>query len=396
MKKVFNRIDIGLFFFSIYCFFGVIINTNISDHSNLRLVINIFRSLSLIGLLFDYFYKKRNSLINQPLKSSLPYLVFLLFAGIIFIHSNSQQLLILSVFILWSTTYQFKTIIRKHKNVILFACLCVVLLAVSGIIPNEINYRSGSNSPRYLLGFIAPTILPAYLMFAILGETYLANFKMNKIKICIYLLICISLSYITGTRLDIFISIMFLFLNLIFATLCKLSFVKKLFNSNMILGLFFLVPIIAIGFNFTMIYLYQFNVQPFINFANILSGRVQYTISALQLVKPGLLGNNIVWEDYNIILDSSYFKYLLEYGIIGFIILVIYYYFLIDKAVKYLDYSILFIFTFILVESIFEPFILDYNYQLFILYISCKVFNVYDWRGSFEKSTISGSGYSYI
>lgn len=387
MKKV-SKIKIELQFlpFIIYAFLGVLINTSLSNINFARQIINIIRILCVFFLILDFFRIRKENFFKINSINFCAYLIFFIFASLIFLFSNSQQLLLLSFFLLFASNYDLKKILKYHKNTVLFTLLFVFLFSFIGVFENYIVYRNNSNIPRFTFGFIAPTLLPAYFMFVVLEESYINDFKISKRKLFIYGLISIFLYVFTGTRFDFMLTLLVLILNILLPPLNMLKCNKRLVKRKKTFKCFYFIPLIAVIINVSMIYLFVKGNPLMIKIADLLSNRIQYTIKALSLVKPTVFGVNVNWQDFNVILDSSYFKYLLEYGVLGFIILIVLYYLLIFKGVQNKDFFILIIISLLALESIFEPFALDYNYQLFILYATTQIKKI---RGENNAETFS-------
>ncbi len=367
-KTILNKISIIAFL--CYCFLGVVINSTYAENNFYRLLINIFRGTIFVILFLDsivnHFYLEN--------KIKMVNIISLLIGIVNFVVTHNYKILIFSLFLLWSQYYSLKELMNKSKNVFYVAIIFVVVSSIIGIIPNYTNQRNNSDSIRWCLGFIAPTLLPAYFMFAILMDCYVNEFELGYIKIILYLLILSAIYLATGTRFDCIISLIVLILSMIL-TMRKKSgsksnkLIKNNFINNVRAKILCLLPIMCFIFELILILGYKNDINFFRIIADHLSGRIQYTIKVTDTHSLLLFGENVTWASEGIILDSSYFKCLYENGIIAFLFIMFFYILLLRNAIKKGDKAMLLIVSIILFESIFEPFLFDYNYNLFPLYL---------------------------
>ncbi len=366
-KTLLNKLSLVAFYG--YCFLGVLINSTYADIPLFRRIINIFRILSFLFLIAD-------TIINRiliPTKISKMSLLCLLVGGMNFVASHNYKLLLLALFLCWSKYYPLKELMKKAKNIYFIAIIFIVISSLLGIIPMYTNQRYNSVSIRYALGFIAPTLLPAYFMFALLMDCYVHDFCFGKVKIMAYSLFLFIIYVITDTRFDCALCLFILLLTIVFRVLKKPGFsIKNLLSgqnsSHFSYKIISLLPVLCFAIGILLVVGYQQGISLFQTIADHLSGRIQYTIHAMENHSFTLLGESITWSEEGIILDSSYFKCLFEQGIVGFLFVMVYYFITLEKALENKDKYLFLILTIILFESIFEPFLYDYNYNLFTLF----------------------------
>ncbi len=366
-KTLLNKLSLTAFYS--YCFLGVLINSTYADIPVFRRIINIFRVACFLFLIAD-------AVVNYfsiPTKVNILSLLCLLVGGMNFVACHNYKLLLLALFLCWSKYYPLKELMNKAKTIYFIAIVFIIASSLLGIIPMYTNQRYNSSSIRYALGFIAPTLLPAYFMFALLMDCYVHNFCFGKVKIVAYFLSLFVVYVLTDTRFDCMIAFGVLLLATFISLLKKSGYsIKKLFfnddSSHFYYKIISFLPVLCFAIGVLLVVGYQQGISLFRTIADHLSGRIQYTIQALSNHSFTLFGESIVWSDEGIILDSSYFKCLFEQGYIGFLFVMVYYFLTLEKCLKNHDKYLFLILSIILIESIFEPFLYDYNYNLFTLF----------------------------
>ena len=104
-----------------------------------------------------------------------------------------------------------------------------------------------------------------------------------------------------------------------------------------------------------------------------LSGRLQLGQNAFQKYGVPLFGQKITWVGYGMgavageynYVDCSYMQTMIQYGLIALIIIIAMYTFMMYMAVRLKDYYLQTVLVFILLLSVTEPRLLDFNFNVF-------------------------------
>lgn len=349
--------------FFIYGLLGVFINSYIVETDMARLVVNILRILVLSFL----FYDATQKFIYKNKELTFGFFVAFILSLLIFAFSKNYQLIFFVFFIYWVSSCKKKAVIQTAIISHLVGIFIVIILATLGVIKNIEVTRYMETSVRYGLGFIAPALASGYLLHVLLAEMVLYRFKLKTSHFIFYAVFNLLLFYLTDTRFETIIIFGLLLISFIFKYVKTSGITNFIKNHKKISFLFVVSPIIFFGLNVLLLIGYKANISLFVTLADKMSSRVQYTISAFRLTGLSLFGKNVDFAANGIVLDSSYFKVLLEYGIAGLVILFYCYCKLINKAIKRRNLA-LFVATMVIVlENIFSPFALDYNYNIIIL-----------------------------
>lgn len=388
-KRKINEI-IGMLCFFIYGILAVFINSYIVETEVARMVVNIIRILLIFYLLFDSinldFYKRR--------EYNIAYLLIVVASLIIFAVSKRYQLLFFCVFIFWCSKKTMSDIFIVSIISRIIGVLIVMSLAWSGAITNIEVTRYMQTNVRYGMGFIAPALASGYLLHTLLALIVLRKFKLNVFEYVFYAVFNLALFFLTDTRFETIIIFGLLLVSFVCSHI-KMSKIILFFREHQLVKLLFvLLPIIFLLANVLILLGYRQNISLFVTLANKMSSRVQYTISAYELSGLTLFGNSINVNDYNIVLDSSYFKSLLETGIVGLCIMLYCYYNLINRSFRTRNMALLFVVVVILLENVFSPFSMDYNYNIIVL----LSLSVYRRKGlkSYAKRKLSRHSCSYL
>lgn len=241
------------------------------------------------------------------------------------IYLNSPRILLFILAILAS----YKVPIDKVLKIYLFSnfvpLLFVILSSVIGIIPNDISIVHDGNK-AYSLGFVYYSLSSYYVFFGIITLLYTRSIKKcqkyNWIVFALATLVLLAFNEITDVRLVSILSIPFIIAVAVFDKKGVIK-IKDNFFSNCIAILSFPIGL------FLTLYL-SFNVykQSWITALNIfLNYRWSFNKMALDKYTINLFGNNVEMntasETYFFI-DSGYLYNLLRYGLLLFLIVLIF------------------------------------------------------------------------
>ncbi len=373
--------------FAVYNILGTLINSYYARIDTIRLLIDCLR----IAIFFVFALDVLDKMMRKRVKLSNAFYIFAICSVLVFLKSKRYNLIFMIIFATWAGSFDFKRILKIGIRFRFVGIFIVIASALCGIIQNDIVMRMGSDTIRFSLGFIAPSLCLAYILNIIIAEIVVSNLKLEWRKVIFYAVLVLILYFITDARLDALICL-FMLLCAVLAKILKGNSVK-FFGNKFLNAILLLVPLIAFLLNTLLLYGFKAEIPLFVKLASYLSRRVEYTLEAYELAGVNLFGSDLNWQKYDIILDSSYFKLLLEYGIVSLLLIIYGYCVIIKKTVINKNFPLLFSIVLILGEAIFEPFLFDYNYNfLILLFGSIFIKNLKQPGGKsvFEKSC-SGS-----
>lgn len=239
-------------------------------------------------------------------------LLFILLCLLLTIYSslyNPSNLLLILLILFTSRNIDIKHISYISVIVITVMFLVIILLSQFDIILNDISYRGSIK--RYSLGFIGRTYA-SYFVLAILAYYGISAYpKYNKYILFIILLLNIYIYVMTNTRNSFYLSLIlicYLFVN-------RNSF-KSLISSISI----FVFPA-CIGLMYVLSFIYDSSNPILVKINDFMSYRLAYAHDVLLNNRITFFGSQIDWTQSKIV-DCSYIRILLDYGIIGFIVII--------------------------------------------------------------------------
>lgn len=333
-----------------------------------------FLVFSLILLFFNYIYY--NTYISIDLKYIFIAAIYLIISFVSFRKSHEIQLLLTPLFILGAKDISLKKILKTFiiTNSIILGI--TVLLFLGGIIPESTAMRNGII--RHSFGFSWPTDLASMLFYLLCADLYLC-LKNNRSLISRWIVYLI-LGYVTFKLSDARLgsTMIFLLLPLSYA-LKKIDIKKKhvLFYKLMPLSLV-ICMILSIGIVNYYTNNPLSNISVFLN--DLSSNRLYLTDLAVQRFGYTLWGQ---YNDTGVLrsllhlqgfyVDSSYYMFFTNYGIILFIIVAIAFYCFNKRLVKNKNYILSIFLALAAIMGIFESHFYFFQYDIFILALFSKI-----------------------
>lgn len=337
------------FTFALYCFISMV-------------DLNSINSLRNILLQIIYFFKEH-----------LILLFSITLAGLIFISSRNKAPFFL-VILLW-TCGQFD--INKIINIFLYTnavgMFTTVFAQNLNIIP-DITIMRENGITRYSMGYIYPLEFMVHYLFLVLLYVYLKNERYNYKDFLLINFINVLLFKITDARTSFIIITIFSFIALIVKHI-SIDWFKKLFKVNYLYCIVFIIAISSIVLSI----FYNPNIDALNKLNQLMSGRLLLANKAFNEYGFTLFGESIKWigsgtnaigtvllSDYNFV-DCSYMKNSFDYGIIFLIFTLIVYCVILKK--QYNEKKIIGIIAIlaVLVVSVLEPRLVQYEINAFIL-----------------------------
>ena len=367
MTKVFKfvyedkRKDITFSLVGIYCAIGIMLSSSISfAHS--KLIFNLVQLL-IAGILTVYILL---DLILKRQKVSCVFVILGVYCVLNLIISRSTQLLAIFILVYSLKTYNFKELMAFLLKFVLITFAIIITLSLFKVLPDDVHMRE--DALRHTLGFECSTLSQSIFMFVILSSLYVYQSDIKLELLITEFIISSLLYYLTNSRTGFYLSILIILIALI-VKYVKPKFVKlKSFLSTKIVRYILCsIPILITLVCFAIALCYNSEIEFMSKLDKMLSGRLTFSHNALEEHKINLFGQQIDWfRGGNYIgIDCSYLFVFYKYGIIGAIIIFAFYAKGINYSLKNKDLLLFLCLMVCMVDSIVEPYIDDYKYNLF-------------------------------
>ena len=234
---------------------------------------------------------------------------------------------------------------NRTIGIVLFIHILIYLLQM--LLGNVTVSPDWSGRTRYLLGFISPNISGIYVLWWIVGKTYLSNFNLKKV-LFYFVIICVFY-YLNRCRSMLYCAIILLIISFCINKNIGTEIIK-FFAKNIII---IMTLSILISIN-----LYNMGFEPIIRLDEIFSNRIFFSAQAINENGYTLVGQKINQSivrigNYTgkIVMDVTYTALLYRYGIIYLIYLILLSRY-ITKCNSIYEYSLLIIYgIFALLET---------------------------------------------
>lgn len=286
-----------------------------------------------------------------------------------YVQDKTVSLFILFAFIFSTRNVIFKDILKISFLIEAAVLSITVILSVKGIIPNNI-WDMGVRQ-RYDLGFTYCTFSSHLLLFITMVYCCIRK-RIRFVEMLILFLLNVSLFLYTDTRLDLCIVLIYLL-----AFYGWTLFSKTIHNNFFSVVLFQYSGVLIAFVSVIAQYFYDPNIKWYRVFNELLSDRLNLGHNAIVEYGIRLFGQQIRWVGqgslknnpmltYNYV-DCSFLKYLLNYGIVFELCLLIALVYIGKKAIERNEHalciSLLFLYIFAMVDAelcvlAFHPFLL--------------------------------------
>jgi hypothetical protein len=279
----------------------------------------------------------------------------------------------------------FKQIISWFLYLSVVCLLLTISFSLVGIIPNLIYY-SPSRPTRYALGMAYATYAATIYLYIVLAYCYL---RFGSLKVYDYVAIIFIdwvIMLLTNTRLD-FYAVFILIIAMEFAQ--QASRGKRV--SQICSSFFWMATPILSVLTICASYFYDSSNHILYKLNTLFSGRLMYGHMAFQRYNVNFLGRKIVehsysgfkghsfqnspWEHLGIsyfFVDSSYVRMLLLWGCIAFIIVVVSMTIIAIRSTANRSYALAAIMMIVAINCMFEPYIIYFVYNPFLLALFAK------------------------
>ena len=321
----------------------------------------------------------------------IPCIIVLLIIMRVSDNSKTINILALILFIYGARNMSFERIAKITVLIDFLILFLVIISSKLGIIQNYISYSFGRQ--REYLGFLYALTPLSIFANAVLLETYINRKKIPIYRIGLYGLIAFALFRATNSRLNFIITIIALFVSL-FDRIIKND---KLIG-NIISKVFMCVsfPVCAV----ISVYLsYTYTGTGWTAVLNSLLGsRIRLAHNALMQYGITLFGNEIEWSgwglnslgevssiEYNYV-DNSYVQMLVQYGIIVFVLVLLFFSLLQVFLCRKNEYFLSMILTIIAFHGLIDDSIFGLAYNTFWLAFSLVISKEYKTFKVLRKS----------
>lgn len=329
--------------------------------------------ISYIILIFIYIIQSKKYRIMDLVK-----IVSVIIISIIsWFVSKNATFMILFAFIFAEKNIEFKKIVKFDFKLKLFYLLIVVFLFCLGFTDNYSVYRDGML--RNSMGFSHPNKFGAYIFSLYTEFMYLYFNKDRKIlNITVTLVSTVVISYFCDSRSSA-ICVLILYLMLV---LLKKNDYKLL--GNKIIKKILIYSFVAFSLiSIILGYIYNSNIEILRSLNSAFSGRLSYTHIFLDEYNINLFGNELYLVSNRmaieqgiqaLILDNSYVRILLQYGLLSFVMFAYLYVSSMKNSIKQKEYIICIILYVYLIRGLADNIMFTFNTNIFLLYFSSVIF----------------------
>lgn len=279
--------------------------------------------------------------------------------------SRHTFMLSFAVFFCAFTTMDFKKALKRYLIILSITLGLVVVLSLFNIIEMG-GAERGAGISRINFGFKTATLPNTIFFFICLGFIYLKKQKTPWLVLLLFIIITSLLYYFTNTRTGFFLTI----------ALCVGCATDKLFNlqkvfkkmtgSKFWLVLFVSLPILFLALDFGLIKYYSTLNEMAFTLNRFFSTRLSLSLNLIQKEGFSLFGKNIPshidGEYYQS--DICYIYYGINYGLVSLFLTLLLESLCLYRAFKTKDMWLCIAMVFVLLDGVFEPYLLDIKYQI--------------------------------
>lgn len=301
--------------------------------------------------------------------------------------SETSTIAILLLFIISAKNIKFDSIVKYDLYLKIIFGLIIITLYFKGATTNYIMYRS-DGTIRSSMGFSHPNAFGTYV-FSLGADIFYIN--RNKFKIrhfILFALLAVIVDYFSDSRT----SVISLIIMIVAGILFKLNG-EKVMKNKLICKI---IPSIFIIFTvLSLILCYFYKVEnPFAyRLDELFSGRIRLAVDFLENYNITLFGNKIeIVNTYYAsltgvrakVLDNAYIKFLLQYGIVTYLVFALFVYSALQRAIYKKDYIYIVIFCIYIFMGLMSNILYQLYGNVFLLYFSKVVY----FKKSYNKKLI--------
>ena len=369
---------------SIYVIFSVYLITILLQNTStyalesvFEITIKVVRYLCYICFILKTFLDWKNGKNNIN--------ILIIFIGvlslIVYYFSKDKNLLILTILLCALRNTDKEKLIEIGMKTYVIVFFSVIIGSLFNLIPDWI-YIQRQTTARHSLGFIYPTITSAFYLTLTMMYIYTRKNKIKVYEIFILEMVNVFIYKYTDGRTSFLLTTIVLFIMLIKKIRIINIFLYSKFSKNILKGLCYILPALAMIFILVFTYLYSID-NSIANSANrILSNRLDLNAQAFNNYKITLFGQDISWKGwggvghdpdidlenytYNFV-DNSYIRIIFDYGVIPSLLIILGYTIILIKNYKNNNYLSILILVIMLIMAEMEPCLIDFNSNIFLI-----------------------------
>ena len=335
-------------------------------HYNFFLLLLRLVSYTLIGVKFicDLYNKK------YSLKEVLIFFLIGIYMLIISYQSKTFGYMTYFMYIVTSKDVDYNKIIKCVLTLFIISTSFVLILTKFGVINDKIFSINIRN--RHGLGFNWTTVFPNMFMYMTLYLIYIRKSKISLYEVLIVISISIFCYIMTDTKSAFALTVLAILFAYFLKHIKVLLMYHKFYNYISLI-----LPILMAMFIIIISYCYNSDNIIMAKINSVLTGRLalgknainEFGFTFMARTLPLVGGEPLDGSTYNFV-DSSFLLYLLNFGIIFFILLMAlleYFAYLINKKK---DTYMLLVFCIFIVHSTFDPQLLNLCFNYFLLVLS--------------------------
>lgn len=310
---------------------------------------------------------------NWKIKKNDIYKIILIISALVsFIISKNNDLIILYFLIIISQFIEYKKIIKADFYFRTFFIIIVMLLYFLGVTNkfDILTIYNGKMFLRHSMGFTHPNIFGINLFIVCSDWIYLRYNKIKPFDYILLLIVSATIFLLTHSRTSCLCIILITLMTFINK---KTNF--KFINNNKFKKIIMLLPIAILIFYFVMISLIRTSNSVSDIFNKVLSDRIGLADRAIKKYGITPFGSEIPQYDVYkksrgiIFIDNSYFTFLLNFGVVDLIELLIIIYEIIKKGYKNKNFFVISELFVFLIYGLSENILVSYYYNIIFLYL---------------------------
>lgn len=277
------------------------------------------------------------------------------------------------IYIVTSKGVNYNTVIKFVLLSFIVSTAFVLILTAFGIIKDHIYSLNIRN--RHGLGFNWTTVFPNMFMYMTLYLIYIRKTKISLFEVLIVISVAFFCYKMTDTKSAFVLTVLGILLAYFLKYNKFLQKYHKIYN-YIALGL----PILMASLIIIVSYLYNSDNMVLSKINSILSGRLslgrnainEFGFTFMARTLPLVGGEPVDGNAYNFV-DSSFLLYLLNFGIIFFILLMALLEYFASLINLKKDTHMLLVFCVFIIHSTFDPQLLNLCFNYFLLVLSYKI-----------------------
>lgn len=305
--------------------------------------------------------------------------LYIIISFLSMIVSDSNSILLIILFLIGMKQMKFKKIVKFDFYIKIIFLLIIVVLYKLNLTENYYMYRT-DGVMRSSMGFAHPNIFGTYI-FLLCCEYIYIYYK--RIKIIDYIVLMFSsfiVYYFSNSRTAQIGIIVLIILTFFY----NKGTIQQLLKLKLISGILRYLFIILTLMSYILGILYINENQSTISINSLVSNRIKMIAMFIDDYDVTLFGNNLellgtkaALEKGEVakVLDNSYIKIILQYGILVYIMMASFFVRGIKKAEKEGDYILIILFTLFCIYGIMENVLVLLQYNIFLLYFSQVIYN---------------------